>query len=129
MKKEFSKKWNSSIQPRKQRKYLHNAPIHVRRSIMKCNLTKDLRKKFGVRNMTVRKGDTVKILRGDFKGRTEKVEKVNRKDYKLYLSNVFNEKKDGTKVKYPVYYSNVRITELELSDKKRIPAKKEKVTK
>lgn len=129
MKQEFSKKWNSSIQPRKQRKYMYNAPIHIRKKIMKCNLTEDLRKKYGVRNIAVRKGDTVKILRGDFKGKTEKVEKVDRKNYKLYLSNVYNDKKDGTKIKYPIYYSNVRITELELSDKKRMPAKKEKVSK
>ncbi|MBO7732004.1 MAG: 50S ribosomal protein L24, partial [Methanobrevibacter sp.] len=32
-----------SIQPRKQRKALYTAPLHIRRKIMSANLSKDLR--------------------------------------------------------------------------------------
>ena len=127
MKKDFSKNWNSSIQPRKQRKYLANAPHHIRRNIMRCILSDELVKKYGVKRLVVHKGDTVKIMRGEFRNKTEKVEKVDRRSYKLYLSNVTLEKKDGSKVKYPVYYSKVKIVELDLTDKKRaIPSKKVK---
>jgi len=129
MKKEFIKSWNSSVQPRKQRKYLANAPLHVRQRIMKSNLSKELRKEYeGVRSLRVRKGDTVKIMRGMFKGKEAKVTKVNRSNYKLLLENINIERKDGTKVSYPVHYSNVQLIKLDLTDKKRITIKaKEKV--
>lgn len=124
MKNKFLKTWNSSVQPRKQRKFLANAPTHIRRKIMRCNLSPALRKKMEKRNVVVRKGDTVLIMRGQFKKQIEKIERVDRKKYKLYLNNVTIEKKDGTKIKYPIHYSNVQITELDLTDKKRFKKKK-----
>ena len=57
MKKQFSTQWNASKQPRKQRKYLANAPLHKRHKFMSANLIKELRKKYGKRNFPVRKGD------------------------------------------------------------------------
>ena len=47
MKQKFSTKWNSSRQPRKQRKYLANAPLHLKRVLLSANLSKDLRKRYG----------------------------------------------------------------------------------
>lgn len=126
--KEYSNQWKSSIKPKKQRKYLANAPLHTKRTIMSANLSKELRKDVNKRNIPVRKGDKVKIMRGKFKERIAKVEKVLRKDYKLILEGITVEKKDGTKVKCPIHYSNVQIIELDLADKKRI-TKKEKITK
>jgi large subunit ribosomal protein L24 len=123
---EFSKNWNSSIKPKKQRKYLNNAPLSTRQKIMKCNLSKELRKEIKKKNITVRKGDKVKILRGDNKGKTAKVEKVSRRTYKLLLEGIMNQKKDGTKVYAPIHYSNVQIIELDLNDKKRLAEKKVK---
>jgi large subunit ribosomal protein L24 len=127
MKKKFSKKWVKSRQPRKQRKYLLNAPLHTRAKIMACNLSTELRKKYNLRRVKVRKGDKVKVMRGMFKKTTAKVEKVDRKNYKLSLEGVKIEKKDGTKLSYPVHYSNVQIIELDLSDKKRFQKKEKKV--
>ncbi len=127
MKKTFSKNWNKSVQPRKQRKYLANAPLHTRQSIMKSNLSKELRKKYGVRNVSVRKGDTVLVMRGMFKKRTGKVEKVDRKKYKIFIEGLKLEKKDGTKISYGIHYSNVQIIELDSSDKKRVIKKETKV--
>jgi large subunit ribosomal protein L24 len=60
MKKEFSTQWNASKQPRKQRKYLANAPTHTRHKFISANLTKELRKKYGKRNFPLRKEDSVK---------------------------------------------------------------------
>ncbi|MDD5053993.1 MAG: 50S ribosomal protein L24 [Candidatus Nanoarchaeia archaeon] len=121
--KEYSNKWKGSIKPKKQRKYLKNAPLHTKRKIMSVNLSKSLRKDAKKRSIPVRKGDKVKILRGTFKGKTAKVEKVLRKDYKLLLEGITIEKKDGTKINYPTHYSNVQIVELDLNDKKRIKEK------
>ena len=121
--KEYSSQWKNSIKPKKQRKYLANAPLHTRRTIMSANLSKELRKDVNKRNIPIRKGDKVKIMRGRFKEKTAKVEKVLRKDYKLILEGIMIEKKDGTKVKFPIHYSNVQIIELDLADKKRITKK------
>ena len=123
MKKSFAKTWNKSVQPRKQRKYLANAPLHVRQKIMKCNLSKELRKQYNHRSMRIRKGDKVRIMRGVFKKKEAKVERVDRKNYKLHLEGIRTEKKDGTKISPGVHYSKVQIIELDLTDKKRITKK------
>ena len=124
--KEYSSKWKGSKKPKKQRKYLANTPLHTRRKIMSVNLSAELRKEINKRNIPVRKGDKVKVMRGMFKNKEAKVEKVLRKDYKLLLEGIMIEKKDGSKVKFPIYYSNVQIIELDMADKKRITKKKVK---
>lgn len=119
MKKEFSKHWKSSKQPRKQRKYVHNAPLHILRSFFNAHLSKDLNKKYGKRSFPLRKGDVVKISRGQYKGKSGKVDKVNTKRRNIYIDEASFVKKDGSKVFYPVHPSNVMIIELNLEDKKR----------
>jgi len=116
----FSKSWKSSKQPRKQHKYRYNAPLHVRSRFMHVHLSKDLRKKYRKRSIGVRKGDAVSILRGQFKGKTGKVERVDLKQIKVYVTGVEILKKDGTKVLCPLEPSNLMIIELNLDDKKRI---------
>ena len=73
MKKEFSTKWIESTQPRKQRKYLANAPLSIKRKMISSNLNKELRKKYSRRNFVLIKGDEVKIMNGEFKGKRGKV--------------------------------------------------------
>ena len=70
MKKEWSGNWASSAQPRKQRKYRLNAPLHVRKKFLSVNLVKGLRERYGKRSMVVRKGDKVVVARGGLKGKT-----------------------------------------------------------
>ncbi|MEM4259678.1 MAG: 50S ribosomal protein L24 [Candidatus Woesearchaeota archaeon] len=120
MKKEFSKHWKSSIQPRKQRKYRYNAPIHIKGKFMNSHLSRELRKKYNRRSIRVVNGDKVKILRGQFKGIEGKVERVDTKHTKIYIGKAELSKKDGSKAFYPIDPSNVIITELNLNDKKRI---------
>ena len=119
MKSKFSKHWNKSKQPRKQRKYLANAPIHIRRKFIVSTLSKELRDKYKRRNFKLRKGDKIKILRGQFKGKTGKIERINIKQRKIYVQGIENIRKDGTKSMYPMKPSNLMITELFLEDKKR----------
>ena len=57
-----------SKQPRKQRKALYNAPLHLRNRLMSAMLSKELKEKYNKNSLPVRKGDVVKILRGNFKG-------------------------------------------------------------
>jgi large subunit ribosomal protein L24 len=120
MKTRFSTLWKSSKQPRKQRKYRYNAPLHIKNKFMSAHLSKDLRLKYKRRNITVRKGDTVKILRGQFKGKSGKVDRVNMKKTKVYVTGIEFTKKEGTKAFPPINPSNLMIIELNLDDKKRV---------
>ncbi len=119
MKSKFSIKWSGSTQPRKQRKYVANAPLHVKKNFMHAHLSEDLRKKYGKRSFQVRKGDKVTILRGDHKGKSGKVEAVSIKKQFVRVSGIDYLKKDGSKEFYPLKASNLMITELQLNDKKR----------
>ena len=71
------------------------------------------------RNLQLKKGDKVKVLRGQFKKQENLVEKVDLKQEKVYVTGVELVKKDGSKSAYPLNVSNLMITSLELSDKKR----------
>jgi len=120
MKKDFSNKWIKSKQPRKQRKYSYNAPLHIKGKFMAAHLSKELIKKYNRRSIKVRKGDKVTILRGQFRKKTNKIERIDLKETKVYIAGVEMVKKDGTKVMYPIHPSNLVVTELNLDDKKRI---------
>lgn len=115
----FSTSWKASKQPRKQRKYRYNAPLHVRHKFMGAHLSPELRKKYGKRSIPLRKGDTVKVLRGKFKGRTGKINRVDLKNTRVYIQGIDIEKKDGSKTSYPIHPSNLLVTSLELDDKER----------
>ena len=117
--KKWSKSWKSSKNPKKQRKYIFNAPLHIKHKFLAANLSDELRKKYNKRNIPVRKGDKVKILRGQFKSIIGKIEKVFLKKTKVYVENAQLQKKDGSKAYYPIHPSNLMITELNLEDKER----------
>ena len=53
---------------RKNRKRHFSAPSSVRRKLMSAPLSKDLRQKYSVRSMPIRKDDEVVVLRGHHKG-------------------------------------------------------------
>ena len=119
MKKLFSNKWKSSKQVRKKRKFSYNAPLHIKHKFLGSHLSKELIKKHGRRSFPVRKGDVVKVQRGQYKGITGKVEKVFVKETRVWIEGVNLVKRDGSKSFYPIHPSNLLITELNLSDKKR----------
>jgi large subunit ribosomal protein L24 len=119
MKQKFSNKWTGSKKPRKQRKYRANAPLHIRHNLMSSNLSKDLRKKYGKRSFPIRKDDSVKIMRGAFKGKKGKIDSVNLKKLRVMIAGIFKSKKDGSKVEVYFNPSNLQIQELNLEDTKR----------
>jgi len=119
MKKEFSKKWKASKQPRKQRKYLANAPLNLRKKMISANLSKELREKHGKRNIPLKKGDTVKVMKGKYKKHKGKVMKIDLKLSKIIIEGVQVKKQDGSKVDVKLQPSNLQIVELNLEDKKR----------
>ena len=120
MKSKYSTHWRSSSQPRKQRKFLANAPLHIKHSFLSSNLSKTLRKQHGKRSIPIRNGDEVLIMRGSFKKKKAKVTSVNHKRTRITLEGMQRTKKDGTKVNVFFHPSSVQIQALNLEDKERI---------
>lgn len=115
----------TSTKARKQRKARANAPLHKRKRMVSAHLDSALMKEYNVRSVAVRKGDTVRVIRGDkdFKASEAKVASVDLKSLKLIIENVTVPKADGTQKPKPVDPSNVLLTKLDLSD----PWRKEKL--
>ncbi len=116
--KAFSPAWKSSTQRRKQRKYQRNAPLHVKQKFMAAHLSKELRKKYERRALTLRKGYTVKVMRGQFKKQTGKIAEMNLRKSKVHVEGIQLVKRDGTKSFYPIHPSNLQIINLTMDDKK-----------
>jgi len=112
--------------PSKQRKLLFNAPHHIRGKIMSVHLSRELRETYGFRSIPIRSGDTVRILRGDYKDYEGRVTRVDREKYRVYVDGVSREKADGTTTPVPIHYSKVEIIKLNLEDewRKRILERK-----
>ena len=125
MKNEFSTRWKASKQPRKQRKYAVNAPLHIKRKQLSVNLSKPLRQKHGKRNIVLRKNDVAKVTRGKFKGKQGKVLLVSVKSQRIEIEGLQVKKQDGSKVNVSLKPSNLQIVELSLEDKKRLKSNKE----
>jgi len=122
MKRKFSTHWNSSKQPRKQRKYTANAPLHTKHKFLSAHLAQELKKKYGKRSFPLRKGDEVLVMRGSFKKKKAKIVSLDLKRTKVALENIQRSKKDGTKVNVYFHPSSLKITTLNLDDKRRIKA-------
>jgi len=120
MKKQFSNKWQGSKQPRKQRKYLWNVPLHLKRKLMVSTLDKELRKKYSMRNIEIRKGDEVMVLIGKFKKKKGKIAVVNVNKKKVAVEGIQHTKRDGSKRNVWFDASNLKITSLNTDDKMRI---------
>ena len=118
MKKKFSTAWKASSQPRKQRKYRFNAPLHLRRKFVNVNLAKPLREKENKRNIQVHKDDLVRIMKGKYKGKKGKVLEVKLKESKIVVEGIQAKKQDGSKVFVKLQPSNLQIIELSERTKK-----------
>lgn len=103
--------------PKKQRKRLFQAPDHIRYKHFAAHLSPELRATHEVRAIPVRSGDTVRIMRGDYKGFEGKITGVDRKEYRIYVEGLRREKVDGTMISAPIHPSKVMITDLNLEDK------------
>lgn len=98
------------------RKRWFNAPLHRRRKYLSAPLSPELRAEYGTRSLPVRKGDTVVILKGDWKMKEGKVTRVDTKRMRIYIEGLTRERMDGSTVPIPIRPWNVMITKLDLSD-------------
>ena len=106
-----------SVKPRKQRKELFHAPLHKQRKWIAAHLEENLMLKYDRRSVSIAKGDTVRVMRGSFKGHEDKVVNVHVRKRYLEIEGLTLTKADGNKVAKPIHPSNVLITKLNLTDK------------
>jgi len=109
-------KFNQAVHSsaRKSRRDYFQAGSNARRKLMSSPLDKDLRKKYNVRSLPIRKDDEVRIVRGTFKGRDGKVTGVYRRKYVIQVERIHREKNNGATVPLGLHPSNVVITKLHL---------------
>ena len=86
---------------------------------MSAPLSKELRAKYNVRSVPIRKDDEVTVVRGSFKKREGKVITVYRRRWSIMIDRLTRDKANGSSVNIPVNPSNVVITKLKI-DKDRL---------
>jgi len=107
----------TSIKPRKQRYMLYNAPLHKKRKWISSHLAENLLLKYDRRSIPVVKGDTVKVMRGNYRGHEDKISKVNVRDQTVEIEGVTLTNAKGKKIAKPIHASKLLITKLNVTDK------------
>ena len=79
---------------------------------MSASLSKDLRKKHGVRSLPVRKDDEDVVVRGTNKGQKGKVIQVQRSKFSIHIDKLTKNKANGAPYQIPIHPSNVSIIKL-----------------
>jgi len=90
------------------------------KSKLNVSLSKDLRKKYGIRNFAVVKGDIVTVKSGGKKSEGGKVVDVDRVSGKISIEGITIAKADGKQKEYYLDPRNIRITRLDLSKPERL---------
>ncbi len=130
-----------SSKPGKQRKGAAKAPIHVRRKRVRARLLTNDPTLAGIRSVTVRAGDTVAVLRGDFshpnsvksdtrgkragqkRGRAGiegTVIGIDVDSGQILVEGISATKGDGKEEAMPLHASNVVVTKLDEGDPARL---------
>lgn len=105
--------------PRKNRKRNYSTSSFARHRLMSVRVSKDLQKKYKVKKVPVRRGDTVYVASGDFVGTEGKVLTANYKKQRLEIEGIAREKSDKSKILYPIHTSKVFIRRFGKVDRSR----------
>lgn len=108
-----------SSKPRKQRRALYNAPLHIRQKLVGAHLSRELRAQLGKRSLPIRKGDEIKVMRGSNAGKAGKVAEVDLKKTKIFVEGIVRKTAKGNEVKIGFEPSNLLIIKADFSDKMR----------
>ena len=108
-----------SSKPSKVRKKFFTAPLHVKSARVSSHLSDELKSKYGFNSLRVRKGDTVKVMRGAYSGVEGKVQMVTTKNGRVTVEGITREKIAGGTTPIRIHASKVMIVNLNLDDKLR----------
>jgi len=104
-----------------ERKKFYTEKLHKKKSRMHVHLSKELRSKLKIKKRAIllRKGDTVKIIRGPGKGKEAKVSDVNTVRRKVFVEGVVVTNIRGREVAVPTEPSNLLLISLEPSKERK----------
>ncbi len=112
----------TSSKPRKQHKDLADMPLHRSSKLIRAPLDPVRYGRSNVRRITLRAGDTVRVVRGSRTGHEGKVAKIDLKKKKVSIEKALLHKADNKEVTLWFDASNLVVTKLDLSD----PVRKER---
>ncbi len=101
------------------RKKLYNAPHHVRHRLLNAHVSYQIMQRYGIRSLAVRKGDVVRVMRGNYRGMEGKVSKVDMQKLRISIEGILMSKTDKKQIPAWIHPSKVEIVKLDMSDKKR----------
>lgn len=99
---------------------IYQASLQVKSKQLGSALSKDLAKKYGKKSVRVMEGDSIKIVRGEFKGVDGKVSKISMQKSAVAIEGIKKEKTKGDKFDVYIHTSNLLVTSLNGDDKWRI---------
>jgi large subunit ribosomal protein L24 len=108
---------------------IYNAPLSIRSKLLCGHLSKDLKNKYHKRSVRLTEGDTVKVVRGEFKGVSGKVTQVSTLKNGIAVEGIKKEKLKGGNLDVFIHTSNVIVTDLNTEDKWRAAKLEGKSTK
>jgi large subunit ribosomal protein L24 len=113
-----------SSKSKKQRLYHHKKALHRKQQDLAGQANKKLRQQLGVRSIALRKGDTVKVVRGTKKGTRGKITAVDYKKGVIFVDKLVRKKASGEEIPLPIHASKTLVLEIDKSDAKRFKGKK-----
>lgn len=106
------------VKPSKTRlKQIYEAPTHKRSRKVGASLSPELKTRYSTRSIRVVKGDSIKVIEGEYKGIEGKIIKVHTENARLAIEGIQREKIRGGNVPVLIHASNVMIVGLNLDDK------------
>jgi len=109
------------MKPTKMRNSLiYRATFNVKSKQLTSPLSNELRKKYSKKSVRVVEGDSVKIVRGEFKGVDGKISEVSTAKNSVAIEGIKKEKTKGDKFDVYIHTSNLLVTGLNTDDKWRI---------
>ena len=98
----------------------HRAMNQILNKQICASISKDLRKKYSRRSIRIMIDDTVKVMRGEYKGLTGKVTKISTETSGVAIEGNKKEKLKGEKIDVYIHSTNMIITSLNTDDKWRL---------
>ena len=107
-----------SKKPRNQRNALRKVKNHQVCKVFTAPLDEALQEEFGVKRLSLRKDDSVRIVSGEFEGIEGNILKIDKKTRRIQIEEVTHEKKDGSTYYIPISICKIVITKFHTENSK-----------
>jgi large subunit ribosomal protein L24 len=111
---------------------MYQASLFTKSKLLCSHLSKDLQQKYSKTSIRVTEGDTVRVMRGEYKGVSGKITQVSTEKNGVAVEGIKKEKLKGGNLDVFIHTSNLLVTDLNTEDKwrqNRLEGKNPKPTK